>query len=72
MIERKIIIKSIQEPYMVYREWMDDYINNIERRVLQSKLPPEDMKIVKRYRECNLNKRFEKIDFKKLMSQLLE
>ena len=36
---------------MVTIEYMDDYIGDIEYRVLSGMLPPEDMRIVERYKE---------------------
>ena len=65
----KIINNSIRESFMVTQKWMDEYIHDIKYRVLQGKLPKEDMRIVNKYRECE---RLGKIDFKKLMKQLTE
>lgn len=51
---------------------MDDYIDDIKYRVLSHRLPPEDMRIVERYKEYkSKNKDFKKVDFKKLMSELI-
>ena len=57
---------------MVTMEYMDDYIGDIEYRVLSGMLPPEDMRIVERYKEY---KRYEHglkmVDFKKLINMLI-
>lgn len=51
---------------------MDDYIDDIRCRVLSHRLPPEDMRIVERYKEYKSNNRaFKEVDFKKLMSKLM-
>lgn len=56
---------------MVTVEYMDDYIDDIRCRVLSGRLPPEDMRIVERYKEYqSKNRGFKKVDFKKLMSEL--
>ena len=56
---------------MVTQKYMDDYIEDIEYRVLNHLLPPEDMRIVKRYKKFKKQERaFNKVDFKKLMKQL--
>ena len=56
---------------MVTVEYMDDYIDDIRCRVLSGSLPPEDMRIVERYKEYqSKNRGFKKVDFKKLMSEL--
>jgi hypothetical protein len=56
---------------MVNLEYMDDYINDIQYRVLQGRLPPEDMRVVERYKEFRVDKhKSDKIDFKKLMRSL--
>lgn len=53
-------------------EYMDDYIDDIRCRVLSHRLPPEDMRIVERYKEYKSNNRaFKEVDFKKLMSKLM-
>ena len=58
---------------MVTIEYMDDYIDDIRCRVLSGRLPPEDMRIVERYKEYKQkNKVFKEVDFKKLMIQLTE
>ena len=57
---------------MVTVEYMDDYIDDIRYRVLSGRLPPEDMRIVERYKEYKLkNRGFKKVDFNKLMSELI-
>lgn len=57
--------------HMVTLDYMDGYIDNIEYRVLSHRLPPEDMRIVERYREFRKQERaFNKVDFKELMRQL--
>ena len=58
---------------MVTVEYMDDYIDDIRYRVLSGRLPPKDMRIVKRYKEYkSKNREFKKVDFKKLMSELIQ
>ena len=58
---------------MVTQEYMDNYIDDIEYRVLSHRLPPEDMRIVKRYKEFRKQERaFVEIDFKKLMKELTD
>ena len=57
---------------MVTIEYMDDYIGDIEDRVLSGRLPPEDMKIVKKYKEYKQQHEFKRTDFKKLMNILVE
>lgn len=60
------------ENNLVTVEYMDDYIDDIKYRVLSHRLPPEDMRIVERYKEYkSKNKDFKKVDFKKLMSELI-
>ena len=57
---------------MVTIEYMDDYIGDIEYRVLSGMLPPEDMIIVERYKEYKQHEYgFKMIDFKKLMNMLV-
>lgn len=67
-----IINKIIREQYMVTQKEMDEYIYDIEYRVLQGKLPPQDMRIVQRYKEYKQHERLGKIDFNKLMRYLTE
>lgn len=58
---------------MVTMEYMDEYIEDIRYRVLQGRLPPEDMKIVERYKEYRQHERsLKEVDLKKLMSVLIE
>lgn len=60
------------ENNLVTVEYMDDYIDDIRCRVLSGRLPPEDMRIVERYKEYkSKNRGFKKVDFKKLMSELI-
>ena len=57
---------------MVTIEYMDNYIDDIEYRVLSGMLPPEDMRIVERYKEYKQHEHgFKMIDFKKLMNMLV-
>ena len=57
---------------MVTIEYMDDYIGDIEYRVLSGMLPPEDMRTVERYKEYKQYEHgFKMIDFKKLMNMLV-
>ena len=42
---------------MVTMEYMDKYIEDIRYRVLQGRLPPENMKIVERYKEYRQHER---------------
>lgn len=52
---------------------MDNYIEDIEYRVLTGRLPPEDMRIVERYKEYESHEReFKNDDFKKLMNMLIK
>lgn len=58
---------------MVTIDYMDEYIEDIRYRVLQGRLPPEDMKIVERYKEYRQHERgFTEVNFNKLMSMLIE
>lgn len=58
---------------MVTIEYMDDYIEDIQYRVLHGTLPPEDMRIVERYKEYKQHDRgFKEIDFKELMNMLIK
>ena len=56
---------------MVTIEYMDDYIGDIEYRVLSGMLPPEDMKIVEKYKEYKQQHEFKRADLKKLMNILV-
>ena len=57
---------------MVTIEYMDDYIGDIEDRVLSGRLPPEDMRIVERYKEYKQHEHgFKMVDFKKLVNMLV-
>lgn len=59
------------ENNLVTVEYIDDYIDDIKYRVLSGRLPYEDMRIVKRYKEYkSKNRGFKKVDFKKLISEL--
>ena len=72
-INERLLIQRNTTPihHMVTLEYMDDYIGDIEYRVLTHRLPPEDMRIVERYKDFRKQERaFKKVDFKKLMRQL--
>lgn len=70
--EEKEKIRNIEND-MVTREYMDAYIEDIQCRVQIGTLPLEDMRIVEKYKEYKQrNREFKKIDFKKLMKQLME
>ena len=72
-INERFLIQKNASPmhHMVTLEYMDDYINDIHHRVLQGRLPPEDMRSVERYKEFRQHKNvFKEVDFKKLMRQL--
>lgn len=74
--ENRMIVckKQLSESFdvIVTREYMDNYIGDIEYRVLSGMLPPEDMIIVERYKEYKRHERgFKMIDFKKLMNMLV-
>ena len=72
-INERLLIERNTTPihHMVTLEYMDDYINDNRCRVLQGRLPPDDMRIVERYKEFRKQERaFTKVDFKKLMRQL--
>lgn len=57
---------------MVTVEYMDDYIDDIRCRVSSGRLPPEDMRIVERYKEYkSKNRAFKEVDFKRLMKELI-
>ena len=57
---------------MVAIEYMDDYISDIEYRILSGMLPPEDMRIVERYKEYKQHEHgLKMVDFKKLMNMLI-
>lgn len=74
-INERLLIQRNTTPihHMVTLEYMDGYIGNIEHRVLSHQLPPEDMRIVERYKEFRKQERaFNKVDFKKLMRQLIK
>lgn len=57
---------------MVTIKYMDDYIDDIQYRVLHGTLPSEDMRIVERYRKYKQRHEFKMVDFKKLMNILIE
>lgn len=60
-------------PIMITMEEMDDYIDNIEYKVIIGRLHPSEMKIVERYKEYRKKNRvFREVDFKKLMRHLME
>lgn len=57
---------------MVTMEYMDNYIEDIQYRVLHGTLPPEDMRIVERYKEYKQHEHgFKSVDFKKSMNMLV-
>ena len=66
--------KQLSESFdgMVTVEYMDDYIGDIEDRVLSGKLQSEDMRIIERYKGYKQQYDFKKIDFKKLMNMLIK
>ena len=69
-IFKKQLSESFDE--MVTIEYMDNYIDDIEYRVLSGMLPPEDMRIVERYKEYKQHEHgFKTVDFKKLMNMLV-
>ena len=73
-MDRSVVIKTIYETTeeMVTIEYMDDYISDIEDRVLSKRLPSEDMRIVERYKEYKqYEHRLKMVDFKKLMNMLI-
>ena len=73
-MDRSVVIKTIYETIeeTVTIEYMDDYIGDIEYRVLSGMLPPEDMRIVERYKEYKQHEHgFKMVDFKKLMNMLV-
>lgn len=55
---------------MVTIEYMDNYIEDIERRVLTGRLPFEDMRIVEKYRKYKKQYEIKNMNFKKLMNML--
>lgn len=61
-----MIIKNEDE--MFSKEYMDDYINDIEHRVSTGRLPPEDMRFVKKYNKIRQQK-FTKINLKKFTEE---
>ena len=73
-MDRSVVIKTIYETTeeMVTIEYMDDYISDIEDRVLSKRLPSEDMRIVERYKEYKQHEHgLKMVDFKKLMNMLI-
>ena len=69
-VRRKQLLESFNE--MVTIEHMDDYIGDIEYRVLSGMLPHEDMRIVERYKEYKQHEHgLKMVDFKKLMNMLI-
>lgn len=66
-------LDSMIRKCMVTREYMDNHIEDIYYRVLIGTLPPEDMRIVERYKEYKKkNKEFKEVDYKISMKQLIE
>ncbi len=73
-MDRSVVIKTIYETIeeTVTIEYMDDYISDIEDRVLSKRLPSEDMRIVERYKEYKQYEHgLKMVDFKKLMNMLI-
>lgn len=57
---------------MVTIEYMDDYIGDIEYRVLSGRLLFEDIRIVEKYKEYKQHEHgFKMVDFKKFMNMLV-
>lgn len=63
-----MIIKNEDE--MFSKEDMDDYINDIEYRVLTGRLHPEGMRFVQKYNKIRKQK-FTKINFKEFIKGCL-
>lgn len=61
----------IQYPVLSTLKEIDNYIQDINIRISQGRLPLEDRKIVRKYEEYRKSNRTGKIDFKKLMNYLL-
>ena len=61
----------IVNEYFVPIEFIDSYIGDIEYRVSTGRIAPEDMKIVKKYKEYKQQHEFKRVDFKKLMNILV-
>ena len=73
ILEKKFvnIVSYLMVNKMVTKEFMDNYICDIQYRVLHGTLPHEDMRIVERYKEYKQHHEFKKVDFKKLMNMLV-
>ena len=63
-----MVIKNEDE--LVSEEHMNDYIDDIEHRVLTGRLNPEDMRFVQKYNKIRKQK-FTKINLKKFMKECL-
>ena len=63
-----MVIKNEDE--LVSKEYMNDYIDDIEHRVLTGRLNPEDMRFVQKYNKIRKQK-FTKINLKKIMKESL-
>ena len=63
-----MVIKNEDE--LVSKEYMNDYIDDIEHRVLTGRLNPEDMRFVQKYNKIRKQK-FTKINLKKFMKECL-
>ena len=63
-----MVIKNEDE--LVSKEYMNDYIDDIEHRVLSGRLSPEDMRFVQKYNEIRKQK-FTKINLNKFMEECL-
>ena len=77
LVNMVTVIKSCKPSFnnihIVTLEWMNHYIYDIKCRILQSKLPPEYMKIVENFESFKQDKSSSKrVNFKKLMKQLLK
>lgn len=57
---------------MVTKKYVDDYIGDIEYRVLTGRLLSEYMRIVERYKGYKQQHEFKKVVFKELMNILIE
>ena len=65
--------KQLSESFdgVVTREYMDNYIGDIEYRISTGRITPEDMKVVEKYKEYKQQHEFKMVDFKKLMNMLV-
>ena len=58
------------EDEIVSKEYMNDYIDDIEYRVLTGRLHPEDMRFVQKYNKIRKQK-FTKINLNKFMEECI-